>query len=80
MAGIVQAQTPRSSGVSDDMSDKVAVESIALVDGPATFTKSDPYLITAYVFVMRFLIAGNDHHFLLALGILGEPVSELRLR
>ena len=62
------------------MPDKVAVESIASASSPAIFTKSIPHLIAADVFVTRPLVAGNDHHLLLVLKILGEPIPEFLLR
>ncbi|MGX9855348.1 hypothetical protein ACR03S_07900 [Limimaricola variabilis] len=38
--------------------------------------KSISHLIAADVSPARVLVAGNDHNFLLMLGILGKPVPE----
>ena len=72
-------ERPDDLGVSDDMSLKVAVKSIAWASIPANFMSSVPYLTAADVFNLRFLVARDDHHFLLMLTILSKPGSQFLL-
>ena len=67
------------SGVSDNVPLKVAVESITWASIPANFTSCVPYLTAADVFGRRFLVARDDHHFLLMLTILSKPRSQFLL-
>ncbi|WP_224814785.1 hypothetical protein [Hasllibacter sp. MH4015] len=61
------------------MSDQVAVESVTSPGIPATLHNGIPDSIDADEFVARLLVAGNNHHFLLLIRILIEPIPKLLL-